>query len=703
MRVAGVLLLVFAFVPVYRLLGRGEDSPFRQASITMAEATLGYVLWGSFTAVLVGVLLAAAVPRARLGQWADRVGRWLEAVPLRRWSIALAIGSALIAILIGHFVYRGFFTNVDEIASFLQARYFAAGSLAGRLAGSSEAWLIPNMLIVDDGWVSQFPPSHLALLAAGIVVHAPMLVGPVLFGMMTGLSALVFPRLLPQNPRVARVSAVAVALSPFLLFIGAGALSHTSAGAFGILALYAALRARDGSWRWAVLAGAAIGVMVSSRPWIGLVLGTIATFGVWLPSLRGGEPSSAPSVGRVRWLAARLLGTAAGGLPFALLLGWYDDVLFGSPTTLGYLAAFGSRHGLGLHLDPWGQRYGLADAVGFTSTDLLAFGTQLLETPIPVGAVIGIWLLRERRVPRGVGLLLAWALVPVLANGLYWFHSTRMLYESAPAWLALACLAVAPLLQGASGAAADAGDAPLQSAVTPAPGGPRRRLDVRGVAAWSVVAGLGMAIVLGVPDRVRSYTWSDDTLARVTVPTIPDGASAVVFVHTSWNERLSATLQGAGGMRQDSVISLLRRNTNCELDTYARARESRAAGASVPLPSIDLTQESGAPSDLLRPATPEGTTLRTRTGESFTDDCARELGSDRYGAVSLAPLLWQGDLPGSEHGEPLFVRDLGPEKNERIRSRFADRTAWVFVPKADGAPPTLVPYEEAMRVLWGAE
>ncbi len=702
MRCAGVLLLVFSFVPLYRVLGSGEDSPFRQASTTMAEATLGYILWGSFTAVLVGVLLAVAVPRVRLARGAHRLGARLESVPTRRWAMVLALGSALLAVLIGRFVYRGFFTNVDEIASFLQARYLAEGALAGRLPGTGEGWLIPNMLMVERGWVSQFPPSHLALLAAGIVVGAPMLVGPILFGMMTGLSALVFPRLLPNNPRVARASALAVALSPFLLFLGAGALSHTSAGAFGILALYAALRARDGSWRWAVLAGASIGVMVSSRPWIGLVLGTIATFGVWLPSLRGVGDSSAAPAGRARWLGARILGTAVGGLPFAFLLGWYDDVLFGSPTTLGYLAAFGPRHGLGLHIDPWGQRYGLTDAIGFTSRDLLALGTQLLETPIPIGAVIGIWLLWERRLPRGAGILLSWALIPVLANGLYWFHSTRMLYESAPAWLALACLAVAPLLRDGVGVAdtADARPASASPLASPEPG---RRLDVRGVAAWSVVAGLGMAVVLGVPDRVRSFVWSEDTLARVTVPALPDGGPAVVFVHTSWNERLSATLQGAGGMRQDSVISLLRRNTNCELDTYARAREARAAGVPVPLPPIDLVQESGAPADIVRAPSPEGTMLRTRAGESFTDDCARELGSDRFGAVSLAPLLWQGDLPGSEHGKPLFVRDLGPEKNQLVRSRFADRTAWVFVPKADGAPPSLVPYDEAMRVLWGGE
>jgi hypothetical protein len=686
-RLLGGALFVVSFVPIFRILD-SEDDNFRRTSVEVAEATLAYIQTAALTAVLIGVVLAFLVPRARILPSARRMGDVVASVPATRWATGVALLAFLLATVANRWLFQGLFTNVDEIASFIHARYIAAGSLAGVLPSSAEAWLIPNMLTVTAGWVSQFPPSHLALMAGFVAVGVPTLLGPVLFGLLAGLAALSLPRILPDHPSAGRLAGLLVAMSPFLVFLGAGGLSHVSAGAFVWLALYAALRARDGSWRWSVLAGAAIGVAVCSRPWIGVLLGTVATLGVWLPRVRGAhsEGGSMP-----RWLLQRCAGTVVGGAPFAVALGWYNHQLFGSPRALGYLAAFGERHRLGFHTDPWGNHYTPLDAIGFTSTDLIAFGTQLLETPIPVGVAVGLWLLLARSVPRGAGFLLAFALVPVLGNGLYWFHTTRMLYEAAPAWLALACLSLAPLLSPAD-------DDPERE--SPPDGGSksRRRLEPGSIALWSAVTAVLMAAVIGVPDRVSSYAWDDDLLTRLTVPDLPADAPALVFVHTSWNERLSARLQGSAGMRQDSVISALRRNTNCALHRYTIAR---AAGASDGLPEVDLLQVPGAPSDIVRPRAPEGTTLRTREGERFDPECARELRADRFGAVSLAPLLWQGDLPGLERGAPLFVRDFGPERNQPVLRAFPGRTPWAFVPRTDGGPPEVVPYDEAMLVLWG--
>ena len=151
-------------------------------------------------------------------------------------------------------------------------------------------------------------------------------------------------------------------------------------------------------------------------------------------------------------------------------------------------------------------------------------------------------------------------------------------------------------------------------------------------------------------------------------------------------------------MRQDSVIIALRRNTNCGLHRYALAREAGVAG---PLSQVDLDQIPGTPQDIQRPPSPPGATLRTRAGEPFGTDCLREVGADRFGAVALAPLVWQGDLPGIEEGRPLFVRDYGPERNERLLEAYPDRQPFVFVPKDPRLPPEIVPYDEAMAQLWG--
>ncbi len=96
-----------------------------------------------------------------------------------------------------------------------------------------------------------------------------------------------------------------------------------------------------------------------------------------------------------------------------------------------------------------------------------------------------------------------------------------------------------------------------------------------------------------------------------------------------------------------------------------------------------------------------GASLRTREGEPFGIACAREVGADRYGAVALAPLIWQGDLPGDEQGRPMFARDFGPELNRRLLDLYPNRRPFVFVPKNPDLPPEIVPYGKAMSQLWG--
>ncbi|MEE8146966.1 MAG: hypothetical protein V3T24_05135 [Longimicrobiales bacterium] len=679
-RLLGASLLALAFLPIFRVLDTTGEAPFRQASVEIAEVTVQLAWWGTLSAVLVGALLATLFKGGVAQRLCARAGALLSAPRLPSFALAVAILAGALALVTWRYLYLGFFTNVDEIASSLQARYMAAGSLAGSLPVLPEAWLIPNTLMVDEGWVSQYPPTHLALLALFVRLGLPWMVGPISVGAMAGLVALSLPRLLPDRTATTRAAALLVCLSPFLIFLGGGALSHVSAGALGALVLYAALRARDGGVAWAILAGAAIGAMVSSRPLVGLILGAAFTLGLWVPVARASEQ------GGWSWFLRRAGATLAGGLPFAVMLGWFNHRLFGSANTFGYLVAFGGDHGLGFHRDPWGYTYGLVEALGFTSTDTLAIGIQFLETSIPLSAIMGLYLLLTPRLPKGAPMLLAWALLPVVGNAMYWFHATRMLYEAAPAWIAFATLAAVELGSG------DPNDTALAT-------------RLRSVAVWTFVAALLAAPVWGIPTRWSTYSWTDETLSRIVLPEPPGGGPAIVFAHSSWNERISATLQGAGAMRQDSVISALRRNTNCSLHRYAEGREAlvRRGDPDVRLPTVDLLQASGTPPDIERQSPAPGTTVRLREGEVLSAACLREIRADRFGAVALAPLLWQGDLPGLSGDGILFVRDLGPDKNAILLRAFPDRTAYVFVPKAVEAPPELVPYDEAMAALWGVQ
>ena len=689
----GAVLIVFAFVPIYRLMDTSADAPHRRVSVEVAEVTLQLAWWGTIVILLLAWLFARILPSRPVREAGRVLVTWLSKPSATIYALALSGLSLGLSSLTGRFLYRGFFTNVDEIASTLHARYLANGLLAGPIADAPEAWLIPNTLMVPEGWVSQFPPAHLFAMAGLIRMGIPTLLGPIFAAVLVGLLALSLPRLLPDHPGPARVAALLIAVTPFIFFLGGGSMSHVSAGAFGAAVLYAVLRARDGSLWWALAAGAAVGLMVSDRPLVGLVLGTVFTLGLWGPAAFGDDPR-----GRA-WFLRRAGATVVGGAPFAVFLGWFNQRLYGSPFTLGYVAAFGDRHRLGFHMDPWGYPYSLREAVAFTSSDVLSLGVQLLETPFPVTAVIGLYLLLASRLPRGAGVLAAWAFLPVVTNGYYWFHDVRMLFESAPAWITLGVIAALGLAGGLDGTLNRPGTA------EGAPRGGRtdqeHSRDWRGWAAdmttWAILFGVVGAALWGAPTRWGSYRWSEETLQRITVPSLPTEEPAIVFVHTSWNERLSSRLQGAGGMRQDSVITVLRRNTNCGLHLYALAREARG----VSLPEVDLAQVPGMPPDIERPPSPPGATIRTRAGEPFGTACFREVGADRYGAVALAPLVWQGDLPGVEEGRPMFVRDFGPEQNRRLLDAYPERRPFVFVPKDPSLPPEIVPYDEAMAQLWG--
>lgn len=690
----GAALIVLGYVPIYRLMDTSLEAPHREVTVQVAEVTLQYAWWGTVVVLMLAWLLARMVG----GRGVRRLGRglatWLSKPSATTYALVLAAISFGLCALTGRLLYQGFFTNVDEIASTIHARYLAHGLLAGPIAVAPEAWLIPNTLMVPEGWVSHFPPANLVAMAVLIRAGIPVLLGPLFAGLLTGLLALSLPRLLPGHPGQARVAALLIAVAPFMVLLGGGSMSHVTAGAFGAAVLYAALRARDGGAWWGVAAGAAVGLMVSSRPLSGLVLGSVFTLGLWVPSAFGRDPRG-PA-----WFFRRAAATVLGGVPFAVALGWFNQRLFGNPLTLGYLAAFGDRHRLGFHMDPWGYPYDLREAVAFTSSDVLSLGIQLLETPFPLTALLGLYLLMAVRLPRGAGVLLAWAFLPILANGYYWFHDVRMFFEAAPAWITLGLISAVALAGGLGG--------DVDGVPAPDPDQPHAR-GWRGwtadMTAWAVVVGLFGAAVWGVPTRWTSYRWSQETLERITVPSLPTGEPAIVFVHTSWNERLSSRLQGAGGMRQDSVVPALRRNTNCALHRYALAREALAAGAPLPdgasLDDVDLDQVPGMPDDILRPPSPEGATLRIREGEPFGVGCRREYGADRFGVVALAPLVWQGDLPGIEEGRPLFVRDFGPELNQRLLRLYPDRRPWVFVPRDPESAPEIVPYDEAMAQLWG--
>jgi hypothetical protein len=698
LRVLGALILLLTLTPVHWILRQPGTGRFGESAVLRNASNVEMAWWGILVAGGVGAVLAILVPSQPLRRFLARLFRALTRPPVLSFVLLVGLGAATLSLIAGLGLFLGLPTLVDGMVTRLQSRMIAHGTFALQLPEPPAAWLIPNTIFTPEGWVSQYPPFPALLLAAGELLGTPELVFPLLVGGTVAITTLLVARLFPEEGALTRLAGLLLAFSPFLLFLGGGYLSHVPAAAFTALTLYSTYRALDGGWGWALLVGLGSGSVVTSRPLLGLVLCVVFPVVHWAAeALRGKGPG---------WLFTRLSLALAGGTPFAAGLALYNRRFFGHATRLGYSAAFGPAHGLGFHTDPWGNLYSPMEALGFTAVDLTGLGAYLLETPIPATALVGLFFLLRPRLPRGQGIILAWALLPVLANFVYWHHGfhlgPRMLYEAAPAWIlltAMAALALAgrsggPVLPGARGTAGIAAPGATSPPFRSLPGGPDLVL-------WGLLVSLVGAGIL-VANRARTYRWSPDTLARITVPSVPEGDPALVFVHGSWSERISARLQ-ASGMRLDSIETALRRNDVCTLHRYAVARSSEALGGqgADPDPSgLDFRLVAETPAALETVYLTEGNRILIDPRLPVPPECQREARADARGIVSLAPLLWQGDLPGIEDGRPMFVRDLGPEDNRKVLEAFPDRQPFVLMTPAPEAGPELLPYADGMEVIW---
>ena len=573
-------------------------------------------------------------------------------------ALMLAVVATLLAIYIAHFLLAGTPTLVDSFAQLVHARYLAEGMWSGPRTPLNEFWHIQQTVLTEEGWLSQYPPGHIVLLAAGLKVGAAWLVGPLCWGVAVFFTTLALERLV-SDVRLARVAAFFTALSPFSLSLSGAYMSHVPAAACAAAALYFVARGRDAHWSNALGAGIATGMLFTIRPLTGVALGVVAMI----------VGARRPAV-----IAAGLLGA----LPFMLGVAFYNDHFFGNPLQFGYNVALGPNAGLGFGLDPWGNAYGPVQAAAYTSAELNALNLFLFESPLPAVPLIGLYFALGKR-DAGEWVLFGWAAAPLAANLFYWHHGLfmgpRMLADAGFAWAALSVVSVVGIIR------AIRPDWRLAGKYSP-------RTFAAAAALSIVVFG---AIVL-LPARMATYTLNKQQRALLKAP---DASQPVlVFVHGGWAARVAMKM-AARGMRLDSLETALRQNPTCNLHVFA---DSFVIGAPPPVQLDFDPRATNLPGQ--REISP-GNRIRVEVDEKFYEVCAREVQADQGGVIDVTPLLWQGDLPGLPARGPLFVRDMGPEANQKLMSEHPDRRAFMLVPDADTV--RMVPYTIAERAIWGTE
>jgi hypothetical protein len=664
-RVLALVLLMLVLLPWYELVGDRGTGPAVEQTLRLGDLYFSNGWLAALLTAASALLLSRLIPRrAAVAAW-ERA----QATLLRPGSTALAVVLGGIAAAISLWVSAGVLDGkpalLDAVAQLVQARYVASGMLAGPPLEDAEFWQFQFMVETERGWVSQYPPAFLLLLGVGQKLGVVWLVGPLLLGVAVAITTLIAERLLPHDRVVARLGAVLVAISPVLIFHAASYMNHVLALVLGVIAIYASLRAMDGPRSWSVLSGAALGGIFATRPYAGLIVGVLATVGVWL--LLGERPVA-------RWLR-HVVGTLAGAAPFTIALLLYNRHFFGSPVRFGYAVAEGPAHGLGFHVDPWGNPYGPLEALGYTSADLQGLSLDLLQSPLPAVLLIALALLAVR-LGHGTGFLAAWAMLPVAAHALYWHHDLfmgpRLLYEALPAWCLLLAAAAVGLVRS-----------------IPADGS-RLWITRSGLAVTFALAVIASALYAG-PRKLASYAREGER-SGMTVSAPEVERASLVFVHGAWLDRVAARL-AASGMRVDSIRAALAHNTTCRVELYLEQRERGAATAAT------IAFQPSPQSTLRELTMPSGSVMRSTDGEALHPTCVREASSDFAGVVGLPPLLWQGDLPGVGEEGALFARDFGPERNARLIARFPDREPWVLVSR-EGAIRLMI-YPEAMGELWG--
>jgi hypothetical protein len=601
---------------------------------------------------------------------AARVATRLPSAPRRPAAVsdgtlvAVAAGGLLVAILVAQVIL--FARNpllVDEMAQLLHANALAGGRLALSVPEPTTAFLSTHTWITEAGWVSQYPPGQLVLLAAGLGIGAEWLVNPLLGAMATVLVYWTARGL--WGRRTARVAAVLWALCSWVLFMSATYMNHVGTTTLALAAWACVVGpSRLRRWHW-LLAGAFLAWAAAIRPLDAVA--AAAPVGVWLLMRR--------RLDGVPWL---VLGAAP------IIAAWFafNWRLFGGPLQLGYTAIYGASHGLGFGVDPWGEPYTPLVALGNLAVAIRRLHLYLYEWPIPALLPLAIWAVAGRQrsvadVTVAVGILA----VPVLYF-FYWhsgfFLGPRFYYGIAP-WLVLGTAR-----SWVWGRAA------------------MRRLPAHAFR-WRVGFGAAGATVvlwglLGVlPGRWVLYR---DGLATLKLHPERELAGrgvqrALVLVRTSWGNRIVADLWGQGippGLAEQAY----RRLDACVLDELRH--EARTDGWTTERLRTRLEHLAATATPPPLVADWPDPTVRLDPNRPLTATCRTELERDLAGFTLYGNLAWRNPIDLA--GGIVFARDM-IELNEPLLQRYAGWPLWHYAPRPEDplGRPALEPVGDPVEVL----
>jgi hypothetical protein len=659
---AAALLTLLGLLPVANWLTGGRAIPWWGAAVR------------EWSTVGLGVVLLAVVLARAFGDRLDAVHERVTRLVLGSTPRAFLLATASLAFVLSAAASIYCFARqphlIDEMAQLWHARILLAGRLALPTDPNPEFFSALHVIDAGGKWYSHFPVGGPAILALGMLAGAVWLVNPLLIALCVAC-VYRFARI-TYGDATARVAAVLVALSPFVVFMGGTQMNHVPALALTWLALAATAEWRESgtpvrSRRCAMVIGASIGALIAIRPLDGAIVGAVV--GVFqLPTL----------LRQRRWsgLAVQL---AAAAVPVALLL-WSNALTTGHPLRMGYEVMWGADEGLGFRQGATGETHTPRRALVLASANLMRVNLYLFEWPIPALLLAVVTLVLVRRVSRWDGLLLSLVGAIVGAYALYWHEG----FHLGPRYLFIAMPAVVILVARAPGLMAERLSGTARRAVA---------LVLPLCVAASLLWPAGVSGALLRARQYHSSLWILKVdLERQVAESSLD--RALVFVHEGWGARLMARLWALGVPRTQAE-QVLRGSDACALEHWLRGEEARPAADSAGRLGRLAALSTGWTMVRPRPDRTPDSSLRFADDAPFTGECAAELAADEAG-VSLYPPFLRLNRPaasGRVDGSVIFVRDLGAH-NEVLRERFGDRGWYRYAPRRGPGDhsPAFVPY-----------
>lgn len=361
-----------------------------------------------------------------------------------RWALGngpkicgvLALTAGLLSWGYWHFYLRGGPRIIDATSYWLQAHALAAGDLSFDVPGPSGSFR-GRFLVTAPGserLTTLFPPGYPSLLALAVLLRIPQLLGPALAIAIACLTYAVALRY--TGRRAVALAAVGLSvISAALRYHTADTMSH---GWAAVLLLTIAWSVTDSRRRFQLLAGAAAGVLIATRPVTGLVGALLLAANVverrswrcWPFLLAGLLPGIALLLAHQHAATGDWLGSSHGRY-YALADGPEGCFRYGFGEGVGCLHEHGQfvKDELRAGYGPWQALLGFWRRLHGHSLDIANFEPLALLVPL------GAWALRRR--PHSwllslpiAGLLLGY--VPFYFDGSYPGGGSRFFAEALP-------------------------------------------------------------------------------------------------------------------------------------------------------------------------------------------------------------------------------------------------------------------------------